>query len=53
MVVLGFDILYELLVVVFTLELNHNQCKHILYVPGDLEFPNLFLCYLKQSRKHE
>lgn len=32
MVVLGFEILRELLVV-FTFELSHSQCKRILYVP--------------------
>lgn len=52
MVILGFETLRELLVV-FTFELGHSQCKHISYVPWDLEFPNMFLCYLKESRKYK
>lgn len=50
MLALGFETLQ---VVVFTLELDHNQYKHVMSVPRDLEFPNLFLCYLKQRRKHK
>lgn len=52
MVVCGFEILYSFQLL-YLLRLDHNQCKHVLCVPLHLEFPILFLCYLKQSKKYK